>query len=156
MTTITKIAILLAGTLLTTFSTAIAQDSVNDQADVWAVIEGQWAANEKGDEKWTDRLLTDDFSGWGINSPAPRNKSSTKMWDRFGDSLGKPVMHELYPLQIVVHNDIAVAHYLYSNAVEDKDGKVEISNGRYSDVLVKTEDGWKFIAWHGGDDKKDD
>ena len=23
---------------------------------------------------------------------------------------------------------------------------------RYTDVLVRTEDGWKFLAWHGGDD----
>ena len=57
-----------------------------------------------------------------------------------------------YLLPLVVREQIAIAHYLYTAAYEDKDGKVETSNGRYTDVLVRTDDGWKFIAWHGGDD----
>ena len=77
------------------------------------------------------------------------------MWDRFNDKQGKSVMHELYPLAIVVHGDVAVAHYLYSSAFEDKEGKIEVNNGRYTDVLVKTDEGWRFISWHGGDDTDD-
>ena len=144
---------ILAATLLT-IGVADAQEATDDQADVWAVVEQQWNADEKGDKKWVDKLLTDDFAGWGTDSPAPRSKASTKMWDRFSDSQGRSVAHELYPLAIVVKGDVAVAHYLYTNAYEDKDGKVEMSNGRYSDVLVRTEDGWRFLAWHGGDDPK--
>lgn len=139
--------------LLLISGSSFAQDSQDDQADVWATIEGQWDAEEKGDKKWLDRLLTEDFSGWGKTSPAPRSKSSTKMWDRFSDEQGKVVAHELYPLAIVVHGDVAVAHYFYTSAFKDKDGVVEVDNGRYTDILVKTEDGWQFIAWHGGDDE---
>lgn len=130
------------------------ENQVSDQADVWALVEQQWNAEEKGDNKWMDRLLTDDFSGWGKGSPAPRSKASTKMWNRFSDQISEMVAHELYPLSIVVHDDIAIAHYLYSSASrnKDKDGKVETTNGRYTDVLVRTADGWKFIAWAGGDD----
>lgn len=73
------------------------------------------------------------------------------MWDRFSEQLGKMVAHELYPLSIVVHDDVAVAQYMYSSAFEDKKGDIERSNGRYTDVLVRTDDGWKFLAWHGGD-----
>ncbi len=142
--------------LITAFGSAIAQDTLDDQADVWAVVEEQWDADEKGDKKWIDRLLADDFSGWGNNSPAPRNKASTKMWDRFNNEQSKPLMHELYPLAIVVHDNIAVAHYLFTNATENKEGEVDVSNGRYSDVLIRTDDGWKFIAWHGGNDASDD
>ena len=75
------------------------------------------------------------------------------MWDRFNDGQGQMIAHELYPLAIVVEGDLAVAHYLYSSAYEDKDEEVELSNGRYTDILVRTDDGWKFIAWHGGDDE---
>ena len=135
-------------------SVSAAQDETNDQADVWAVVEQQWNAEEKGDKKWIDQLLADDFTGWQKNSPAPRNKASTKMWDRFSDTQGNVVAHELYPLQIIVHDDVAVAHYMYSSAFRDKDGDVEMSNGRFSDVLVRTEDGWKFLSWHGGDDEE--
>ncbi|MDX1507892.1 MAG: nuclear transport factor 2 family protein [Woeseiaceae bacterium] len=130
-----------------------AQDRVDDSADVWSIIEAQWNAEEKGDDEWIDRMLTDNFSGWPRNSPAPRNKNSTRMWDRFTDQQGSMVAHELYPLSITIHGDVAIAHYLYTSAYEDKDGEVEMTNGRYTDVLVRSEDGWRFIAWHGGDDE---
>jgi len=129
---------------------AFAQDEPDPHADVWAVVEAQWNADEKGDKKWIDRMLVDEFVGWGKDAPAPRSKSSTKLWDRFNDTQGRGLAHELYPLSIVVYGDTAVAHYLYSMAYESKDKKVEVSNGRYSDILVRTEDGWKFLAWHGG------
>ena len=131
---------------------AAAQDASGDQASVWAVVEKQWNDVSEGDKKWMDELLADDFTGWPKSSPAPRNKASTKMWNRFNESQGKLVAHELYPLSIVVHADVAVAHYLYSSAYKNKDGEVEMNNGRYSDVLVRTDDGWKFLTWHGGSD----
>lgn len=131
---------------------AIAQQETDDQADVWATIEAQWQAEEKGDKRWMERMLSEDFSGWAKNSPAPRNKASMQMWDRYNDSQGKMTAHELYPLAIIVHGDLAIAHYLYSSAFEAKDGESEVNNGRYTDVLIRSESGWRFIAWHGGDD----
>ena len=131
----------------------VAQDAAGDRADVWSVVEQQWDAEEGGDKKWIDRYLAEDFSGWQKNSPAPRSKASTKMWDRFADSQGSMVAHELYPLEIIVHGDVAIAHYMYSSAYKSKDGEVEMNNGRFSDVLIRTDDGWKFLSWHGGDDE---
>ena len=129
------------------------QEPSDHAADVWSTVEATWDAEEKGDKRWIDRMLSEDFTGWSKNSPAPRDKSSTAMWDRFNDEQGKTVAHELYPLSIVVHGDVAVVHYLYTNAMEDNEGKVEVSNGRYTEVLVLGLDGWKFITWHGGDDE---
>jgi len=143
----------LTSVLLFGFTTVSAQDAANDSADVWAVIEGEWNASERNDKKWPDRLLLDDFTGWSVDSPAPRSKSSTKMWNEFDAKVGKMVAHELYPLSIVVHDDVAVAHYLFTSAVESKDGDIETSNGRYTDVLVRTEKGWMFLSWHGGADE---
>jgi len=148
-----KLKLAVTAAFLMMSATAIAQDSEDDQADVWAAIEGQWESEEKGDKKWMELLLAENFSGWGKTSPAPRSKSSWIMWDRFNDEQGQMIAHELYPLAIVVEGDLAVAHYLYTSANEDKDEKVEMNNGRYTDVLVRTDDGWKFIAWHGGDDE---
>lgn len=129
------------------------QDLIDDQAEVWALIEEVWNADEDGDRNWPDLLLADDFSGWNKNAPVPRIKSSIKMWDRFNDQVGKMVAHELYSYSIVIHGDVAVAHYLYSSAFKSKDGEITKSNGRYTDVLVRSEDSWKFLAWHGGDDE---
>ena len=147
--------LLIASFLLMTAGTGAAQDSdeVNDESDVWSVVEKQWNAQEKGDRKWVDELLTDDFMGWGKEAPHPRGKASTKMWNRFAEQISEMVAHELYPLRITVNGDVAIAHYLYSSAVKDKDGDIETNNGRYTDVLMRTPDGWKFIAWHGGSDE---
>lgn len=145
---------LLAAAMLSLSGIAAAQDVAGDQASVWAVVEKQWNSVESGDRKWTDELLVDDFAGWPKISPAPRNKASTKMWNRFNESQGKLVAHELYPLAIIVRGDVAVAHYVYRSAYKGKNDDVEMNNGRYSDVLIRTDDGWKFLAWHGGDDDK--
>ena len=153
---ILSVATRLAAVTCLALSTALAQepaaDAGTDEADVWAVIEAEWNADENGDRDWPDELLTDDFSGWTKDSPAPRGKASIKMWDRFSDQHGRMVAHELYPYRIVVRGDVAVAHYWYSSAFKSKDGEISRDNGRYTDVLVRTEDGWKFLAWHGGDD----
>jgi len=148
--------LVLASIFLLGIATASAQvdDQVSDQADVWSQIERQWNAAEKNDVKWIDSMLTEDFSGWGKSSPAPRNKASTRMWTRFDNEISQMVAHELYPLSIVVNDNVAIAHYLYSSATRQKgkDGKIETENGRYTDILVRTDDGWKFIAWSGGSD----
>lgn len=152
MKTIGKLILTISSALLLVNGQVLAQEDSDDQADVWATIEDQWDADEKGDKKWIDRMLTDDFSGWQKNTPAPRSKASTKMWDRFNDDQGNVVAHELYPLAIVVNGDVAVAHYLYTSAFKDKDDDVEVNNGRFTDILLRTDEGWRFIAWHGGDD----
>jgi hypothetical protein len=89
MQTIRRSSLIILGACLALSGPVIAQETANDQADVWSVIEQQWDASEKGDKKWTDRFLADNFSGWPKNSPAPRNKSSTQMWDRFNDTQGE-------------------------------------------------------------------
>ena len=149
-----KLVFLTIGCIVAAFSTAVAQNSADDEADVILTIERQWEAEQRGDKEWLDNMLADKFSGWQKNAPAPRSKASTKMWDRFNDDQGKTIAHELYFQNIIVHDDVAIAHYLYTSAFQEKEKKkVEVSNGRYTDVLIRTEDGWKFIAWHGGDDE---
>ena len=131
---------------------AYAQDSADDQAAVWAVVEEIWAAEQSGDVDWVDDKLSADFMGWPGNSPAPRSRASTRMWARFNSDQSKGLIHELYPLSIVVHGNMAVVHYLYTMVVQTKEREAVRTNGRYTDVLVRDDGGWKFISWHGGDD----
>ena len=134
------------------FVTAAAQDIRDDEADVLLTIEREWEANRKGDHDAVEDMLVDNFMGWGNSSPAPRSKSSTLKWMRLSQEMGKVLRFELYPLWVTVNENVAVAHYSYSTAVKHKDGEIEMSSGRYTDVLVRSEDGWKFLAWHGGKD----
>ncbi len=166
----TKLGITLLGTFLFAFGTALGQeaaeeaataeeapadiapapDPAEDYVAVWSVIEEQWEASQRGDRRWVEQLLSADFSGWPRNAPAPRDKASTRMWNDFETKQSKGLAHELYPLSTVIHGNMAVAHYLYTNAVENKKGETEVSNGRFTDVLVRSNGEWKFITWHGG------
>lgn len=139
--------------LLLFSGTALAQGSADDQANVWSTVERMWTAEERGDDGWVEQMLSADFMGWPASSPAPRSKASTRMWTRFNSEQDKGLAHELYPLSIVVHGDVAVAHYLYTMAVQTKDKQTVMSNGRYTDVLVRDGTTWKFLSWHGGDEK---
>lgn len=131
---------------------ASAQGNVDDQAAVWASVEAIWDAQEQGDNDWVDAMLSADFMGWPSESPAPRSKASTRMWARFDADQSKGLAHELYPLSIVVHGDVAIVHYLYTSFTQLKDKSTRSRNGRFTDVLVRDGESWKFISWHGGSD----
>ena len=147
--------VVLAGILLLASGYVVAQgtlpDEADDQAAVWAAVEAIWVAEEAGDDDWVDTMLSADFVGWPNNSPAPRSRGSVRMWNSFNQDQASGITHELYPLSIVVHGDMAVVHYLYTSAVQTKDKKTDVSSGRYTDVLVRDDGAWKFISWHGGD-----
>lgn len=149
MKRISKFGLVALGLAALVFESAIAQGT-SDEAAVWAVVEQQWEREQRGDKRWIDELLAEDFVGWPNDSPAPRNKASTRMWDNFANGQGKMLEHELYPLSIVVHDDMAVAHYLFSQASENNEDEVSITEGRFTDVLVRVDGQWRFISWHGG------
>lgn len=131
--------------------TSAGAQTVSDDSQVWAVIEQSWRAEREGDSSWIEERLSADFVGWSNDAPAPRDKSSTRLWNAFAAKQSEILEYELYPLSIIVHGDTAVAHYLYSSATKPKGQPVEVNNGRYTDVLVRVDGQWKFISWHGGD-----
>lgn len=147
-----RLATMLVGLVLFASGNVAAQGSVDDQAAVWEAVETIWAADESGDKKWIEDMLSADFMGWQNDSPAPRSKASVRLWINFDRAQANGMAHELYPLSIVVHGDMAIVHYLYTNAVQTRDKKTSVTSGRYTAVLVRDDGAWKFISWHGGDD----
>jgi len=148
MTTMQKLAIVCLLGLLGPAPNSLAQGGA-DEAAVWSAVERQWRAEQRGDKDWIEQMLAGDFVGWPNESPAPRNKTSTRLWSEFAAKQAKTLEYELYPMSILVHGDMAVAHYLFTTAVEE-DGETRVRNGRFTDVLVRIDGAWKFIAWHGG------
>ena len=142
------ILLVLAGAWL---SGPAAAQAISDDSAVWAVIERAWAAEQRGETKWVDELLAPDFVGWPTDSPAPRDRRSTRLWVEYSARQSEVVEHELYPLSIVVHGDVAIAHYLYTAASRLKGQAVQQRQGRFTDVLVRIDGQWKFLSWHGGD-----
>ncbi len=135
---------------------AAAQTWSAEQREVWTFISAQWTAAMEKNAAWVDNFLHEDFQGWSRTNPAPRDKASTGKWERYSNENSTTLVQDLFPLRIVVRGDLAVAHYLYQVASEDRDGERETTAGRYTDTLVKTKDGWRFLAWAGGEDPKDD
>ncbi len=142
----------LTGLLASTPTAAVAQTWSAEQLDVWEVIDAQWQAAMAKDGTWPERFLHAQFRGWANENPAPRDKSTTERWTRYGDENSTTLMQELFPLSIIVHENTAVAHYLYSMATENRNGERRTTHGRYTDILVRDGDSWRFIAWHGGDE----
>lgn len=131
-----------------------AQEWSSDQLEVWTVITSQWEMEKNKDASWTKEMLHDDFVGWSDENPMPRDKAATARWNAYSSEMATVHMQQLNPVAIVVTGSTAVAHYYYAIAAEDTEGEHETTYGRYTDVLVKTPDGWKFLAWRGGDDPR--
>jgi ketosteroid isomerase-like protein len=134
-----------------TVTTALGQTWSDKQLEVWSVIETQWKAAMEKDDNWTDKYLHDNFLGWGNQNPTPRGKASVKKWNRYGTENSTTLLQELFPVGIVVNGNTAVAHYFYSQASEDRKGERKTVNGQYTDILVKENGAWRFLAWRGGD-----
>lgn len=137
--------------LSATVMTALGQSWSDKQLEVWNVIETQWKASMEKDANWTDKYLHDNFLGWANQNPTPRSKASVKKWNRYETENSTTLLQELFPAGIVVQGNTAVAHYFYSQSSEDKKGERETVHGRYTDILVKENGAWRFLAWRGGD-----
>jgi hypothetical protein len=134
--------------------TAVAQDWGAEQMEVWNTIVAQWQASKAKDHTWPEQFLHPSFLGWPDEFPMPRDKNGVEMWEKYGSENSTVHAQELSPVGIVVVGSTAVAHYYYSTAAEDREGKRETTHGRYTDVLVKQDGKWLFIAWRGGDDPR--
>ncbi|WP_448212963.1 YybH family protein [Colwellia sp. MEBiC06753] len=142
-----KKLILITLCLLGTSASAANWDA--KQKEVWDVITSSYEAIEKKDITWTDKWVTSDAVVWGNSTPLPRTRKSIKSWEKvMNDDGSKNLISDYSPAAIVVHNDTAVAHYYYSNATENKEGKRKVEHGRCTDILVKDGKSWKFLSWH--------
>ncbi|PKG80785.1 hypothetical protein CXF85_22005 [Colwellia sp. 75C3] len=125
------------------------------QTEVWDVVVASYKDIEKRDNNWTDKWVTKDAMVWGSSTPMPRNRSSVKRWEKFQFQDGSVNnVAEYSPAAIVVHGNTAVAHYYYSNGSTSKEGKQRVTHGRCSDILVRVNKSWKFVAWHCSDEPK--
>lgn len=135
-----------------------------EQAAVWNAVDKQWGRSGccgredlwGVDIRWLD-LLADDAQVWYWGQPAPLRKDSIRMWADATQRPEKPwarkrVAYELYPEGLVIHGNTAVAHYRYRDSEVATDGKLETTQGRYTDILVRERPGaqWMLLSWVGG------
>lgn len=134
---------------------AVAQAWSPEQQEIWAFEQLQWKMSAAKDLSWIDSMVHPNMRFWETDSPMPRDKASLSHWARFESDSGTVLQQELFPISATITGNIAVVQYHYMIATENHKKERETVTGHYTDVLVKENGRWMFIAWAGGEDKKD-
>jgi len=141
--------------LLTIFAgTAFAQSWSAEQQEIWKVEEQQWKMAAAKDLGWMDSMVHPNMRYWETGDPMPRDRASLKRWGRFSTENSTVLEQEIFPVSVTITGNLAVVQYHYMVASEDHKKERKTVTGHYTDVLIKENGRWLFIAWAGGDDPK--
>ena len=147
-------AALALGTLLALGGSASAQTWNAEQQEIWAFEQQQWQMSKDKDSSWIEKMVHPNVRYWDVGQPAPQDRASLARWNRFTTANSTVLEQELFPISVTITGNVAVAQYTYQVARENYKKEREMATGRYTDVLLKENGAWKFIAWAGGDDPK--
>lgn len=140
---------------MTVFSGVVAAQTWNaEQQELWRFEELQWKLSAEKDNSWIEKMVHPNLSYWDSEKSAPQSKASLVRWSRYMNESATVLQQELFPASIVITGNLAVVQYRYLMARENYKKERETITGRYTDVLVKENGRWLFIAWSGGDDPK--
>jgi hypothetical protein len=134
---------------------AYAQEWSPEQQEVWKFEQQQWAMSKAKDLSWIDTMVHQNMRYWETGAPMPRDKASLKQWSKFDADSNSTLEQELYPIAATITGNIAVVQYHYVVASENYKKERKTVTGHYTDVLIKENGRWMFIAWTGGEDKSD-
>jgi Domain of unknown function (DUF4440) len=126
-----------------------------EQQELWQLEQQQWKMAAAKDLSWIDTMVHPNMRFWETGSPMPRDKASLKHWARFESDSGTVLQQELFPISATITGNIAVVQYHYMIATENYKKERETATGHYTDVLIKENGRWMFIAWAGGEDDKE-
>ncbi len=135
-------------------SGAAAQTWSPEQQEVWNLEAQQWKMAAAKDTMWLSTMVDPNISYWGVDQPAPQNRASLSIWEKYNNSNGTVLAQELFPISMTINGNVAIAQYRYETASEDYKKERTTATGRYTDILMKENGHWMFIAWAGGDDPK--
>lgn len=126
-----------------------------EQQEIWKFEQQQWQMAASKDLSWIDTMVHPNMQYWETGSPMPRDKASLKHWSKYDSENSTTLEHELFPISATITGNIAVVQYHYMVASENYKKERQTEVGHYMDVLIKENGRWMFIAWSGGQDKKD-
>ena len=134
---------------------ATAQSWNAEQKEIWDLEELQWKMAAAEDMSWIDTMVHPNLRYWETGDPMPRGKDSLRRWGKYAAENSTVLEQELFPISITLTGNVAVVQYNYQIARENHKKEREMVTGNYTDVLVKENGRWMFIAWAGGTDKKE-
>ena len=133
---------------------AAAQTWSAEQQEIWQVEQQQWKMAAAKDLSWIDTMVHPNMRYWETGDPMPRDRASLKRWARLSNENGTVLEQEIFPISATITGNVAVVQYHYMIARENHKKERETVTGHYTDVLIKENGKWLFIAWAGGDDPK--
>jgi hypothetical protein len=140
---------------LTAFAgAAAAQSWTAEQQEIWKLEEQQWKMAAAEDDSWMDTMVHPNLRFWETGGPMPRDRSSLKHWARHNNDSSNVLEQEIFPISATITGSVAVVQYHYMISRENVKKERETVTGHYTDVLIKENGRWLFIAWAGGDDPK--
>ena len=135
--------------------TAAAQTWSPEQQELWQLEQQQWKMSAAKDLSWMDTMVHPSMRYWETGDPMPRDRASLKRWGRYSNENGTVLEQEIFPISATITGNVAVVQYHYMIARENLKKERETVAGHYTDVLIKENGKWLFIAWAGGDDPKE-
>jgi len=133
---------------------ASAQSWSPEQQEIWKLEQQQWKMAAAKDVTWMDTMVHPSMRYWETGDPMPRDRASLKQWARYTNENGTVLEQEIFPISATITGNVAVVQYYYMTARENSKKERETVTGHYTDVLIRENGKWLFIAWAGGDDPK--
>jgi ketosteroid isomerase-like protein len=134
--------------LLTLATAAFAQDSANQEAQVWNLEKAYWEYVKTNDLEKYRALWHEDFVGWPFVSSAPVRKDHITDWITSNTSKGvKLQSYSIEQLAIHVTGDVAIDHYRIKAKWANNEGaEVRTDAFRITHTWIRTHDNWQIIG----------
>ena len=122
------------------------------ERELWRTVEGLWDAVRRQDRALVGQLLHPQYVGWEVHSREPHGRD-----EALESAVGGAASIEAYslePLSVVVYEGTTgVTHYTYRATVRPPDGARRVVAGRWTEVFVRSGNGWRLAAVHGGPER---
>jgi ketosteroid isomerase-like protein len=129
-------------------ATALAQNPVNDETQVWQLEKAYWQDVKANDLEKYRALWHENFLGWPFVSSAPVRKDHITDWITSNTSKGiKLQSYSIEQLAIQVTGDLAVDYYRVKATWADSAGaEVRSDQIRITHTWIRTHATWQIIG----------
>jgi len=134
--------------LLVLATAAFAQDSANEEAQIWNLEKAYWEYVKANDLEKYRALWHENFLGWPFVSSAPVRKDHITDWITSNTSKGvKLQSYSIEQLAIHVTGDVAINHYrIRANWADNEGAEVRTDALRITHTWIRTHGSWQIIS----------
>lgn len=143
-----KYTLLCIATLALLVSTdTLAQEWSAEQLEVWEFEKHCWQLGEARDFEARNSCFHEEYVGWYATDPVPMPYSEAT--HRRYLEMSRIVAHNMTPHTIMIYGNIAIVHLSGFTVEPGPDGKDKVSWEHWTDIVLKENGKWSWIADHG-------